>query len=316
MIGERLKILGRRLPFAYRGFLLMRSGWRKLRREVVQVTVPFKRLGRKSENHALPAPLVVSLTSYPARFGTLHLTLISILSQSVEPDRTVLWIAHDDMSQLPHAVLELKKRGLEIEPCDELWSYKKIVPALNAFPATFIVTADDDVYYPRNWLSALVESYKQSPAAAICHRAHRLRLDDDGQPRRYSDWGWNVAQETESPFIVPTSGAGVLYAPGAFYRCVGDVATFLTLSPTTDDLWLYWMLRLNGGEARVLKGRRPVVTWRGSQTTSLANDNLGEKSLNDRAVRALVEKFGFPRAGSARAKATSQNFSTMRIPCD
>ena len=67
------------------------------------------RAGRK---HSLPGELIVSLTSYPARFGTLHLTLGCLLDQSIKADRTILWIAHDDLDQLPAAVRELEQHGL------------------------------------------------------------------------------------------------------------------------------------------------------------------------------------------------------------
>jgi hypothetical protein len=41
------------------------------------------------------------LTSYPARFETLHLALSCLLDQSVKADRTILWVAHKDEDHLP-----------------------------------------------------------------------------------------------------------------------------------------------------------------------------------------------------------------------
>ena len=46
-------------------------------------------------------------------------------------------------------------RGLEIRECDNLRSFKKLVPALQTFPNAFIVTADDDLYFAPNWLETL-----------------------------------------------------------------------------------------------------------------------------------------------------------------
>ena len=43
----------------------------------------------------------MSLTSYPPRFGTLHLTLACLLDQSVKPDHLILWIAREDIKELP-----------------------------------------------------------------------------------------------------------------------------------------------------------------------------------------------------------------------
>ncbi|MFD2440114.1 hypothetical protein ACFSS8_08530 [Paracoccus kondratievae] len=42
--------------------------------------------------HGLRAPLIVSLTSYPARFASLHLVLRSVLQQTVRADRVILWL--------------------------------------------------------------------------------------------------------------------------------------------------------------------------------------------------------------------------------
>src|SRR5688500_19351966 len=75
--------------------------------------------------HNLSGELAVSLTSFPPRFDSLHLTLACLLDQSIRPDRVILWIAHQDMERLPVAVTSLEDRGLEIRECDDLRSYKK-----------------------------------------------------------------------------------------------------------------------------------------------------------------------------------------------
>ncbi|MFC3215790.1 hypothetical protein [Novosphingobium panipatense] len=54
-------------------------------------------------HHGLAGELVVSLTSYPVRYATLHLTLKSLLRQQTVPDRIVLWIADGDVAALPRA---------------------------------------------------------------------------------------------------------------------------------------------------------------------------------------------------------------------
>ncbi len=83
--------------------------------------------------HGLPGELIVSLTSYPPRFRTLDLTLRCLLTQTVRPDRVILWIAEADMAKLPPAVVALVEYGLDIRACKDTRSYKKIIPALAAF---------------------------------------------------------------------------------------------------------------------------------------------------------------------------------------
>ena len=103
-------------------------------------------LARRGEPapHGLRSPLIVSLTSYPARFGSLHLVLRSLLTQSVRADRVVLWLDEGDEHLLPPAVTSL---GVETRICPRWRSYKKIIPTLMEWPEAHIVTADDDIYY-------------------------------------------------------------------------------------------------------------------------------------------------------------------------
>jgi hypothetical protein len=105
------------------------------------------RIRSGGRQHPLPGKLIVSLTSYPLRFATLPLTLRSLLCQAVKPDRIVLWVPHDDEPIIPEAVRRLTSYGVEIRTTDDIKSFKKIIPAVRAFPDAFIVTADDDVYY-------------------------------------------------------------------------------------------------------------------------------------------------------------------------
>jgi hypothetical protein len=84
-----------------------------------KVTAGFLRR-RATKPHELRSPLIISLTSYPARFDKLPLTLKCLLSQSMAADRIILWIAYQDKSSLTPGILELQTTGLEIAYCDDL----------------------------------------------------------------------------------------------------------------------------------------------------------------------------------------------------
>ena len=151
--------------------------------------------------------IVVSLTSYPPRFATLHLTLKSLLSQSCLPERVVLWIAHGDMAQLPPAVTALQDAGLEIRACEDWKSYKKMLPLLQESLDYTVVTADDDVYYWRDWLRELADARVPGKLEVICHRMHRMRLAPDGTPLPYTAWEFESDQREASPLNFPTGWA-------------------------------------------------------------------------------------------------------------
>lgn len=245
--------------------------------------------------HGLPGELILSLTSYPARFRTLHLTLACLLDQSVKPDRVILWIARGDMSKLPVLVLDLRSRGLELRACDDLRSFKKLVPALEAFPDAFIATADDDVYYSRDWLEALVDGAKES--VITCHRAHRIKRTAVGMAP-YLDWEFDVqddASRRPSSDLLPTGVGGMLYPPNSLDSRVTNRDQFLRLCPDGDDLWFYWCARTIGTRHKKVGGKMRLVAWPGSQDSSLWDYN--EAGGNDRMIAALEREFGSIDAG-------------------
>ena len=71
--------------------------------------------------------IIVSLTSYPKRFRYLHLTVKSLLLQTVKPDKIILYLGDDARDvPLPEALVRLKKKGLSIEyRTGNLRSHKK-----------------------------------------------------------------------------------------------------------------------------------------------------------------------------------------------
>ncbi|HVM21673.1 MAG TPA: glycosyltransferase [Sphingomicrobium sp.] len=254
-----------------------------------------RRRGGERKPHPLPGRMIVSLTSYPPRFGTLELTLNSLLEQTIMPDEIVLWIADQDMPKLPENILRLQGRGITIRTCEDLKSYKKLVPAIEAEPGAFIVTADDDLYYEPTWLEQLAEAWDGDRRTILARRAHRVKEDSKGRIAPYASWGWEVwddAARKPSADILATSGAGALFPPGALDPRVTDRSLFQTLSPTADDLWFYWMARLAGTRSKVVGRRSRTVMWPLPLENSLAaTNNFGG---NDRQIRMLEEAFGNP----------------------
>jgi hypothetical protein len=242
--------------------------------------------------HALPGPLIVSLTSYPARYPTLALTLRSLLRQTVKPDRTILWIAHADFDLLPRQVLKLQSRGLEIRRTDDTRSYKKILPALDAFPAAFICTADDDIYYWPTWLEELIHGAEEDHNVVRCHRAHEFSFDSNNSLNPYCGWKMNVKRRGESERYFPTGVGGILYPPGILHHEPGDREAAFALCPFADDVWLFWMARRNGARYKLIGRHRTSVTWRGSQEQSLWQNN--GQGQNDAQIARMIERYGFP----------------------
>lgn len=263
------------------------------------VWVRVRPLPRARRAHGLGAPLVVSLTSHAARFGTLAATLRGLLAQKVGAERIVLWIGHDDMAALPEDVRALEGLGVTIRATEDVGPHTKIIPALAAYPDAFIVTADDDQYYPPDWLGKLVAGYDATRREIACLRTHVVRLDGAGLPLPYRKWGFEKGGEDRPELVFPTGVGGVLYPPGCLHEDVLNVALFRELAPKADDLWLYWMARLNGWTFRRVGRSKPPINWPGSQEEALWKANHGDG--NDRQVQRLVAHYGFPPAVSEKA---------------
>lgn len=246
------------------------------------------------KSHGLGGPLIVTLTSYPPRFPTLAATLRSLLDQTVEADRTVLWLAEKDLPQLPEDVVSLKSFGLEIRSCADLRSYKKLIPALRAFPGAWFVTADDDVYYPPDWLEGLVREGAAHDRTVVATRAHLARLEGAGCLVPYADWEMDT-RHLRAPFpdtrLFPTGVGGVLYPPDAFAESVTDEDAFMKLCPHGDDIWFFWMARLAGtDQARTPEGFS-LLTWPQSQEVGLFHENQFNRR-NDVQISNLEKAFG------------------------
>lgn len=265
--------------------------WKHARREARALAEIADRPGG-GRPHGLDAPLIVSLTSYPARFGTLFPTLRALTRQSVRPDRLILWLDPGDERALPAEARVLD--GLEVRTCPKWRSYKKLVPTLLETPDAFVVTADDDVYYSPDWLEQLVAA-AAGGARVACHRAHRIVMAG-GRPADYEKWDHNIDLPETGPLVLPTGVSGVIYAPRVFHPDVTRAELFQTLAPSADDIWFYWMHRLAGSRPVKIGGRARILEWSDSQVSSLrsANRPAAGQGGNDRAIAALMDHYGWP----------------------
>lgn len=224
-------------------------------------------------------PLIVSITSYPPRFHQLHLTLRSLIQQSLVADKIILWINEHDIELLPKNVTELASDYLEIHSIKgpDLKSYKKIIPSLMSFPNSIIVTGDDDVFYYSNWLWDLyINSLRENHSKVICHRAVIVGITKEGKYEEYQKWeSLGPYDDVTSMRVFPIGIGGVLYPPGCFHEDVLNIERFLKLAPNGDDIWLYFMSTLTGVLKRKISTNfTDPPTHIGSQDSALWHSNV------------------------------------------
>jgi hypothetical protein len=262
----------------------------------------------QGRQHGLPAPLIISLTSFPARYDTLHLTLKTLMLQSVRPDQVILWIAAEHQVALTPAILALRGQGLTIASCDNrLRPHNKYIHTRRLYPEAFIATADDDTYYWPDWLAQLLADYDPAQHVIPCHRVHKVKLMPDGKPAAYRDWTWESTETIPSALIFPTGVGGVLYPPDCLPAEADDEARILALCPRADDVWLYWMAQRNGYLFRKTRPWRLLHHWRHSQKESLMWGNVVNSNGNDQQIQAMIEAYGWPPdADASQARSSHQ----------
>ncbi|MCS2609142.1 glycosyltransferase family 8 protein [Halomonas dongshanensis] len=208
----------------------------------------------------LSSEYIVSLTSYPARIKSVHFTIESILSQSFKADKVVLWLASEQFpnkeNDLPSNLVCLKEKGLYIKWCEDIRSYKKLIPALRDYPDAVIVTADDDLIYEKNWLSNIVASYLQEPKSIHCYRAHEVTFDSFGRIVKYNSWRKNIQNKISSPTNFFTGCGGVLYPPRILHKDVFKKEAYYELCQHGDDIWFWGMAVINDVKIKIVKGKK------------------------------------------------------------
>lgn len=279
-IRRKLKNLAS-LPYKYFGKQFVQGRWKS-------------RAKLQTVSHSLPGEVIITLTSFPARYPILHHTLQSLLTQSVRADKVVLWLYEEDLPSLPDTVRDLEKEGLSIRTCPrDTRSFKKLIPSLEAYPGAFLVTADDDIFYRPDWLQELLAGY-QGNDDILCLRAHYIRCQDNGKPRPYRTWERKTETNGPSDKLFFTSGAGVLFPPRSLPALACDEQLFTALTPHADDIWLNWMAQASNSNVRRVGSNRQVIAWSEARLSSLWEINKTAESGNDKQIEAVIERFGFP----------------------
>jgi len=205
--------------------------------------------------------LIISLTSYAERLKDIDFTLYSLLNQNLKPDKIILWLDKEKFNyeNLPKTITKFIKNGLEVKFCEDIKSYTKLIPTLKEYPESIIVTADDDIYYKKDWLEKLYNSYLKNSNDIQCHRAHKVKIDKNDNILPYESWQKNLSGEDASFLNFLTGVGGVLYPPKCFDNDVFDIESALTLAPTADDVWFWLMTIKNNRKIRVVKNNNSTI---------------------------------------------------------
>lgn len=219
--------------------------------------------------------VTVSLTTHGARTSTVHAAIYSILRGTLVPESLVLVLNAEPADPVAIRTLaRLKPHGLEVLIAPNFGPHTKYYPVVADASRSLrnLVTADDDIFYPRDWLARLVETHEAHPNDVICWWAKEMRMRD-GALRSYHDWPNTTNFDARKSNFALGVG-GVLYPESMILALRRAGTAFKECCARADDIWLHATALRTG------HGVRPIVrefTWPilipDSQAQALNHDN-------------------------------------------
>ena len=240
--------------------------------------------------------VIVSLTSYGKRIYDVCLTIESLMEQTLKPNKIILWLAENEFSDktIPESLKILQKKGLTIDYCEDIKSYKKLIPTLINYPNDIIITVDDDIIFQFDIIENLINSYKQNSDIIHFGRGHRMKFKIDGNLENYKKWDFCISNMEINKLNFPTGGGGCLYPPNCFHKDITNKEIFMKFCPTADDVWFKTMSLLNGMLSKKVLTHNPngedyfYLHDYIQNETALWNIN---KTKNDEQIKAVFQKY-------------------------
>lgn len=240
-------------------------------------------------------PVIVSLTTYGKRFYEVCTTIESIMQGTVKPNGIVLWRDETDHRPLPLTLQRQVERGLQVLGTRDLRSYTKLLPTLKMFPDAHIVTIDDDIFYPHDFLENLMATYAKKPHSIVGNMVMQMSYDSNGIPTGILQWPYLHEEPADgaSHDLFFEGFGGVFYPAGSLPEEVFHKEVFQDICPTADDVWFNAMARISKtpitfcehGYYDYLKADNHVC-----QDTALNLINNSE-NRNDKQLRAVWQRY-------------------------
>lgn len=273
-----------------------RPFWRllyKVNKSLVNLFFPVSQKWKNTYGLDKDSRIVVSLTTYPARISTVWIAVSSLLQQTMKPYKVILWLAEEQFPdhEIPYNLERLKKRGLEIRFCEDLKPHKKYFYAMQEYPDYYVVTADDDIFYPENHIEQLWRGHEKYPDAVICHWSHQIESDSQGEFRPYNEWK-DASIPSPSYHTLAVGCNGIFYPPDSLPIETFDKNKIIKYSLYTDDLWLKCMEILNGSKT-INCNETPLIYFNilSTRNSGLWKSNTGEARNNDIIWSRLMELY-------------------------
>ena len=233
--------------------------------------------------------IIVSLTSYPDRYETLHLVIQSLLCQQLKPSKIILYLYDGEAELLPESLTSLQSGRFQIVRVNEnIKPHKKYYYAFKDYPNDLIITVDDDYIYSCDLVLNLYRKHLSHRDKIVCGRSREIQLNEKGELLPYNEWPICYSDNKVGMNLLATGVGGVLYSPKLLDERVFDIEAIKSLALNQDDLWLKIM--------EVLKRTKTVpVTVDWSKARPLTSESslfsVNVTGENDVCFHKLMEHY-------------------------
>ncbi len=240
--------------------------------------------------------IIVSIATMAGRQKSLKRTLKSLLTQKHSSFKIIIWISNDDYQAINKALRKYGRYGITLRRANpNLGSFNKYHHIALEEQTLPIVTADDDIIYPRNWLTTLETSARRYPEEIVGLRGIVITKNDKNGVSEYVTWK-RAEVSSSHDLLVLNTGAGTFYPAKTFNQESIQNYDFLRVSPTGDDLWMFALAVQNRKRRRIADvAVREIIPATLRQKNSLWSVNVGE-SRNDTQFKQILKYFPYVRA--------------------
>lgn len=201
-----------------------------------------------NENTKRTPSIIISLFAERENFEELSITIFSLLNQSLKPDKIILWLdeEYEDLTTIPYDISQYIKNGLEIRFTKNYGTFTKTISAFRDYSNSIIVTTENNVYYPYNWLKLLYLSYISHQEDIHVHTAYKFDTEYN-----YNKNKKNNLETAEFDNYFSNKG-GVLFPPNCYTNEALRSDIFNKISQNNSELWFWIMALVHNRKIRIV----------------------------------------------------------------
>lgn len=184
--------------------------------------------------------VIVSVTTTKARLNLFFYSFQSLRKQTYSQFKIFVFLSKesylfdDGIDIVPDWITG---KNVQIVFVKNSGPYRKLLPIINSTADDdIIITVDDDVLYPDDWVQNVVRLAIQQPSRIVCGRARVIKRNFFGKFQNYTNW--SVCDEVDVGLnLLPIGCAGVVYRKYLLDLYFLSDEAHVKYAPTSDDIW-------------------------------------------------------------------------------